>query len=77
MGLEGGASRLVEELLNRANVSLIGWGRPYPATNELLAAFLAWLNLSKRVSEIPTCLAAIAREHKVRGLVDPTKNSQI
>ncbi|CAG8760826.1 20095_t:CDS:1, partial [Dentiscutata erythropus] len=46
---------------------------PYPASNELLAAFLAWLELSKRVSEMPICLAAIAREHKLRGLVDPTK----
>ncbi|CAG8579700.1 16104_t:CDS:1, partial [Dentiscutata erythropus] len=46
---------------------------PYPASRELLAAFLAWLESTGRLSELTVCLAAIAREHKLRDLEDPTK----
>ncbi|CAG8538989.1 20956_t:CDS:2 [Dentiscutata erythropus] len=50
----------------------------YPASNELLVAFLAWLELSKRTSEMPTCLAAIAREYKVIDVVVPKfKNKRL
>ncbi|CAG8712692.1 495_t:CDS:1, partial [Dentiscutata erythropus] len=46
-------------------ILLSRWGcPPYPASNELLAAFFAWLELFKRVVEMPTCLMAIAREYK-------------
>ncbi|CAG8703448.1 24727_t:CDS:2 [Dentiscutata erythropus] len=67
------------EKVQRVFVNFAHWVglHPYPASNELLAAFLAWLELSKRVAEMPTCLTAIARGHKVRGLVDSTKGSQI
>ncbi|CAG8819469.1 4763_t:CDS:1, partial [Dentiscutata erythropus] len=50
---------------------------PYPASREILSAFLAWLELSGRAAEMQVCLAAIAREHKVRGFEDPTKGSSV
>ncbi|CAG8553798.1 6828_t:CDS:1, partial [Dentiscutata erythropus] len=60
------------------NVSLVGLGvPPYPASSELLVAFLAWLELSKKTAEIAMYLAAVAREHKVRGFEDSTKSNLV
>ncbi|CAG8762492.1 14_t:CDS:2, partial [Racocetra fulgida] len=34
-------------------------------------------SIKRAIAEIPICLAAVAREHKVRGLEDPTKCSLV
>ncbi|CAG8711890.1 23926_t:CDS:1, partial [Dentiscutata erythropus] len=50
---------------------------PYLASRELLVAFLAWMELLDRSTEIQACLAVVAREHKVKGFKDPTKGSSV
>ncbi|CAG8683357.1 3259_t:CDS:2, partial [Dentiscutata erythropus] len=76
MGFEGSAPGLVEKLLNRAKDLMSN----YICTAYRMCLEKAqevFLELSKRVSEMPICLAAIARKHKLRGLVNPMKGSQI
>ncbi|CAG8774486.1 26279_t:CDS:1, partial [Dentiscutata erythropus] len=56
-----------------------GWMgcRPYLASRELLVDFFTWLKVTGRLSELSTCLAAVAREYKMRDFEDPTKGSSI
>ncbi|CAG8498484.1 3505_t:CDS:10, partial [Scutellospora calospora] len=74
---ESSAAGLVQKLLERAEYLMDTGFVPYPASRKLLAAFLVWLEVSGRISEMPTCLAAVAREHKLRNLMDLMKGSSI
>ncbi|CAG8712982.1 27419_t:CDS:2, partial [Dentiscutata erythropus] len=50
---------------------------PLPALFSTVMAFLAWLEMSGRVSELTGCLSVVSRAHKVLNLHDPTKDSSV
>ncbi|CAG8792550.1 10625_t:CDS:1, partial [Dentiscutata erythropus] len=50
---------------------------PYPVSKEFLVAFLAWLEVSSRITEMSICLAAVTRKHKVRNLKNPIKSDSV
>ncbi|CAG8544817.1 115_t:CDS:2, partial [Dentiscutata erythropus] len=63
MVTKGDTVGLVEKLLNRAEHLINNYiSKEYKS--EHLVAFLAWMKLSDKSTEIQACLAAIAKEHK-------------
>ncbi|CAG8506026.1 7452_t:CDS:1, partial [Dentiscutata erythropus] len=76
--MDSSISEAYKKRLTKAHVmfeNFASWGgyRPYPASRELLAAFLAWLEMTGKLSDVMICLAAVAREHKMKDLEDLTK----
>ncbi|CAG8813001.1 45462_t:CDS:2, partial [Gigaspora margarita] len=46
---------------------------PLAASGFTVLAFVAWMEMLGRVSELAGCLASISRAHKIQGWCDPTK----